>query len=351
MNVIDAVRRRSNDYGSLDDAFVANTGRHLYDTGLAAECLAEDHRSLSVVIPYFNASQTIGLVLGALSRQVFPAGDLEVIIVDDGSSDDAASPLEELSSQLPFECRLVRHRRNFGRSSARNTGASLANNDVLLFLDVDAVVPPGLLVSHAVKHTVAQNILLVSLKQRTVLTPELRRQLIAGDYQFNLNPKGDWRYHGTLQIDGEPAEISNVLETDYFKRFGDGVNYYAKTLPEMVITVCLSVAREQFFSVGGFCERFVTYGREDIFFGAMAIACGVSVVPDLSVLCQLEDTFELTRKEDKKQERVESLRLYHELMEMEIEPLVKEGKAALAASKSKIQSVTTYGRSVGRRAD
>ena len=49
---------------------------------------------ISVVVPAFNAAETLGDCLGALQRQTVPASDYEIIVVDDGSSDATASVAE-----------------------------------------------------------------------------------------------------------------------------------------------------------------------------------------------------------------------------------------------------------------
>ena len=63
--------------------------------------------------------ETIDLVMQALARQEPLRGPIEVILVDDGSSDNTAGVVEERCAELPLECRLVRHKRTFGRSCAR----------------------------------------------------------------------------------------------------------------------------------------------------------------------------------------------------------------------------------------
>jgi glycosyltransferase involved in cell wall biosynthesis len=88
--------------------------------------------NLSVIIPAYNASATIGRTLTALANQDY-SSNFEVIVVDDGSSDDTFSVV----SSFPA-VRYVRQD-NAGPASARNHGARLAQGDLLAFTDSDCV--------------------------------------------------------------------------------------------------------------------------------------------------------------------------------------------------------------------
>ncbi len=86
----------------------------------------------SIIIPAYNAGRTLGDGLGALEAQTIPRAQYEVIVVDDGSTDDtgavaAASPV-----------RLIRQP-NRGPAAARNRGAREARGAVLVFTDADCV--------------------------------------------------------------------------------------------------------------------------------------------------------------------------------------------------------------------
>lgn len=86
---------------------------------------------LSVIIPAFNAEETIGDALQSVQDQTF--APYEVIVVDDGSEDrtlEVASNYEE----LPL---LLLHQENEGLGSARNRGMEAASGDAWVFLDAD----------------------------------------------------------------------------------------------------------------------------------------------------------------------------------------------------------------------
>lgn len=85
-------------------------------------------------IPCFNGGRYLDATLAALSSQSRTPD--EVIVINDGSTDDSAEVA------VRFAARLVTHERNLGLAAARNTARRVASGDVLLGLDVDAVPSP-----------------------------------------------------------------------------------------------------------------------------------------------------------------------------------------------------------------
>jgi O-antigen biosynthesis protein len=88
---------------------------------------------VSVVVCSYNGARTIRETLEHLSRLRYPA--YEVIVVDDGSTDDTAQVASE------FDVRLIRTP-NRGLSRARNTGLAAANGEIVAYIDDDAYPDP-----------------------------------------------------------------------------------------------------------------------------------------------------------------------------------------------------------------
>jgi glycosyltransferase involved in cell wall biosynthesis len=100
-------------------------------SSMARDPLAEE-RDYCVIVPCFNGSATLERALvSALTQSVPPA---EIIVVDDGSSDVAAT--EAIVARYPGRVRLVRQS-NGGPAAARNAGVRLASSTWLAFLDAD----------------------------------------------------------------------------------------------------------------------------------------------------------------------------------------------------------------------
>lgn len=98
--------------------------------------------SFSVIIPTYNNAVTIERAIESVLAQTYPAA--EIIVIDDGSSDDTEQVLQRFEGRI----RYVRQA-NAGVSAARNHGAQLAGATWLAFLDADDVFMPDRLKVHA----------------------------------------------------------------------------------------------------------------------------------------------------------------------------------------------------------
>jgi glycosyltransferase involved in cell wall biosynthesis len=101
---------------------------------------------LSVVIPTFNRRSVLERSLSALLDQDLPADDFEIIVVDDGSTDDTRELLRGWKAHCAFSALQSPHR---GASSARNLGVQAASGDLILFMDDDLIGAQDLLGSTA----------------------------------------------------------------------------------------------------------------------------------------------------------------------------------------------------------
>lgn len=87
----------------------------------------------TVIVPAYNEEQGLGIVLEKLFQVV--DNTYEVLVVDDGSTDQTANVARQ------FPCRLVQHQSNRGKGEALKTGIRHANGDVVLWLDADDTYP------------------------------------------------------------------------------------------------------------------------------------------------------------------------------------------------------------------
>jgi glycosyltransferase involved in cell wall biosynthesis len=97
---------------------------------------------LSVVVPAFNARAHLTATLASLRQNAGPG--IELLVVDDASTDGTAGVVEALQDQVPG-LRLLRSPRNVGLASARNLGLTQARGRYLMFLDADDWLAPGYL--------------------------------------------------------------------------------------------------------------------------------------------------------------------------------------------------------------
>lgn len=102
---------------------------------------------LSVVIPTMNKRALLARTLDALLIQDPGTDAWEVVVVNDGSTDDTAAFLAEQAERHP-RLQVVSPPHNVGRARARNLGWRAAQGQWVLFLDDDILAPAGLLRAH-----------------------------------------------------------------------------------------------------------------------------------------------------------------------------------------------------------
>jgi glycosyltransferase involved in cell wall biosynthesis len=99
--------------------------------------------TLTIAVPVYNEGERVGAALKALLDTAFPI-DIEVLVIDDGSSDDTWEVLNAIS--LPEQVRLIRHERNKGKGAALRTAIEHARGDVFVPFDADLEYDPADLV-------------------------------------------------------------------------------------------------------------------------------------------------------------------------------------------------------------
>ena len=200
---------------------------------------------ISVVSPFYNRAHHLPALLATLEAQTFR--DFELVISDDGSTDELVDAVERSRTSFPTSC--VRHQVNRGAAAARNTGMDVARGRYIALLDSDDGWRPDKLqkqLQHVTSHQEASR--LVSLTRQivigasTYLAPNktmnladevgsylflsggviqssmmfLRRDL-ATSVRFDNESKGhdDWSFALRLQAAGARFEMLNEPLTIY----------------------------------------------------------------------------------------------------------------------------------------
>lgn len=93
---------------------------------------------LSIIVPVYNIMEYLPRCVDSIRRQTYR--NLEIILVDDGSTDNSGA----LAEKMALEDRRVKvlHKENGGSSSARNLGISVAKGDYIGFVDSDDYIEP-----------------------------------------------------------------------------------------------------------------------------------------------------------------------------------------------------------------
>jgi len=211
---------------------------------------------LSVVIPTRNRREALIRTLRSLERQRRPAGDLEVVVADNGSGDGSAEAVRELAASSSLAVRLVEEPRP-GPAAARNRGVEEASGELVLFLGDDTeAAGDDLVARHVELHGRASD------PKFAVLG------LVTWSGRQPVSPFMDWLERGGYQFAYGSLENGRVSAGDAFW------------------TAHVSLSRELFEQAGGFDERFPFAAVEDVELGARLERAGMALEyhPELLVL-------------------------------------------------------------------
>lgn len=116
-----------------------------------APTTAQAARTLSLIVPVFNEEDAVAPFLTAVTphlsacRQLIgPASRVEILFVDDGSTDGTLQAIERLAA-AEMSLKIIKLTRNFGKEAALSAGLAFATGDAVIPMDVDQQDPPDLL--------------------------------------------------------------------------------------------------------------------------------------------------------------------------------------------------------------
>lgn len=183
--------------------------------------------SVSTIIPVYNGAATVAYAIDSALAQDFDGQ--EIIVVNDGSTDDTAGALAQYGDRIR-----VIDKPNGGAASARNAGIAIARGKFLAFLDADDIWLPGHL-----------NALIEPLMRQ----PEAA--LAFGDFETR-DEDGNQVYSSVFAADPQRSRAPSLEEM---------LSGFFSILPSAA-----AVRRRSFNAAGGFDEGFKKAAWEDFYF-------------------------------------------------------------------------------------
>lgn len=101
----------------------------------------------SVIIPTYNRANILNHTLYSLTQQSLPAGEMEVIVVDDGSADHTKAVVERFYDRLPITY-IYQEDRGNRTGEARNKGLDRADGDIAVFVDAGMLLSSQCIAAH-----------------------------------------------------------------------------------------------------------------------------------------------------------------------------------------------------------
>src|SRR4051812_33307560 len=98
---------------------------------------------ISVAVSTYGRARALPNLVRALERQTLPRERFEVVIADNGSTDDTPDVLEALRAQTTIDIRIVRVEQNRGPARGRNAAWRAARAPVVAFTDDDCLPQPA----------------------------------------------------------------------------------------------------------------------------------------------------------------------------------------------------------------
>jgi hypothetical protein len=170
---------------------------------------------VTVVIPVYNGARFLPEAVEAVLAQAWPS--LEIIVVDDGSTDD----IEEVVAQLPTSVRFFRQE-NAGPAAARNRGIRDASGDYIAFIDVDDLWPEGKL-----KTAIEMLERSPSLDALTGYAQLMQFDAQAKRYEYSGNPKESFpHYIGAAVYRRRAFERVGLFDPNL--KFGEDADWFTR---------------------------------------------------------------------------------------------------------------------------
>lgn len=99
-------------------------------------------KRISVIIPCYNCSKVIHHAMTSLMLQTIGINNIEIILIEDKSSDNSMELLQEYKERYPNIVKTIYNTKNVGQSVSRNTGIKHATGEYITFLDQDDWIVP-----------------------------------------------------------------------------------------------------------------------------------------------------------------------------------------------------------------
>jgi glycosyltransferase involved in cell wall biosynthesis len=244
----------------------------------------------SVVTPTYNKAALLDLTLASYVHQTHR--DFEVVVVDDGSTDQTRDVVERYRKSLDLK---YVYQSNTGRAAARNAGIRQATGELLIFADDDRIAVPGFIAAHVSHYSGPEDKTLVVGAQKALLSwfdgsqetrqrvtlllqehPELEAVLARGEKVRLIGAEDiQERLEEVLGKFGLPEPWWETSSSTFLEFDGD-INRFGLCWA-FCTTGNMSVMRRRVLEVGMFDEAFSNWGIEDTEFSFRLCKAGARI--------------------------------------------------------------------------
>lgn len=170
---------------------------------------------LSVIVPCYNSEKHLDRSLGSLINQNFR--DIEIICVNDGSTDATKNILDEYAEK--DQRIVVAHKTNGGISSARNEGLKHVSSKYVTFLDHDDMALPEIYESTLPKMLADEDIDLVTWRHMPVMIDETSSIIEMPEKQNKVLFEGKNEFNHCLRLHDQTLIWEKIFKIDIVRRY------------------------------------------------------------------------------------------------------------------------------------
>lgn len=169
----------------------------------------------SIIVATYNRQERLARLLSTLAKQTLPRDQYEVVVVDDGSREDATPTATAFTPALQVS---VLRQSNSGVAVARQRGVLRAHGRIVVFVDDDMLVPENFVAQHLAAHGVHDDRVVMG-----ELLPDamLGKMPLFERFHAHLNEKAATRFAASGTFAGHDVYTGNLsLPRDLFLRVG-----------------------------------------------------------------------------------------------------------------------------------
>ncbi len=271
------------DYNPENGNSAPNSLAYKENTDLIREVSGENIE-VSIIMPSYNKYPLNILSLYSLEKQTFDPSKMEVIFIDDCSTDETSLALK--GYKPPFAFRYIENQENLGRAKVRNKGVEMARGKTIIFLDAEMIVEPEFVENHYNEHQKNEMLVLTGafhLKNSyTSFFPQFSAEQKYRLESLIKKHRGLYmKYVDHISKDAQDTAPLALLSKEHIQEglykqlsaeqsyFANEIRIYGENLegfnfPWMAfLTGNVSLSKKLFIEAGEFDEGFILYGYED----------------------------------------------------------------------------------------
>jgi len=228
----------------------------------------KDKVKCSVVIPTYNRCKLLTYTLNSLSRQNSSSDPFEIIVVDDGSSDDSLDAVRNFKGDIDIRY-IWKTDQGFRAAEARNCGVKLARGEIIIFVDSGVLVGANFIKSHLITHQ--SSVIPAAVLGYVYGFSDIDR--ISLELANKLDPDNVDSFIAASRLSGQYRDGRETI----YDRCEDRID--SLPTPWCLFWTCnVSVPKQSIIDVGYFDEGFKSWGGEDVELGYRFYQAGLRYV-------------------------------------------------------------------------